>query len=236
MTGRIKAAEKICSIGSDDIMPLLCHPVDHDDEQDDTEQTYDIGGSIARHVQKRIQTEAKIRVADIAGDDKAVEAARNHGNNIVLSVSLQVDADHEESEDSDQLVRESEVSPKHVETVAVGLGKEENHDCRDKDDEGKDDTLDCLLLIDVELLCDHETQGAEGGITGGDRKNDDTDDGEQTAGLADEAAGNDADHQSSIGVQLGAAIKHYHGAGCPYHGNKALRNHHIVEGLAPLSL
>ena len=90
----------------------------------------------------------------------------------------------------------------------------------------------------MEGLRQGQAQSPQCGVAGGDGQDDNAQQSDDAAHIAQDVS---ADHTDGIGSQGGvsslqAQVVHAHGAGSPYHGDEALQNHHVVEGHAALLL
>ena len=89
----------------------------------------------------------------------------------------------------------------------------------------------------MEGVGDAQTQGTQSRITGGDGQDDNAQQSDDAARIAQDVL---ADHTDGTGGQRGvdllqAQVVNAHGAGSPDHGDEAFQDHHVVEGHAALT-
>ena len=184
--------------------------------------------------------EADVGVGDVGDADEGVEAAGDHGDPspLALAVLEHPRGDAQEGEQGQRLVGPCEVAPQDHEAVVVDLGEYEDGDDQREDRHSQLDALAVGGLVDVQRLRQAQTQSAQRRITGGDGQHNNAEQGDDAAHmtqqvLADDAHG--AGSQSGIGL-LQRQVVHAHGAGSPNHGDEAFQHHHVVEGVAALTL
>ena len=184
--------------------------------------------------------EADVCVGDVGDADEGVEAAGDHGHPspLALAVLEHPRGDAQEGKQGQRLVRPCEVTPQDHEAVAVGLGEHQNGDDQNEDGQSQLDALAVGGLVDVQRLRQAQTQGAQRRITGGDGQDDNADQGDDAAHMTQQVLADDAHGtggQRCIGL-LQSQVVHAHSAGSPDHGDEAFQHHHVVEGVAALTL
>ena len=179
-------------------------------------------------------------VGDVGHADEGVEAAGDHGDPspLALAVLEHPRGDAQEGEQGQRLVGPCEVTPQDHEAVVVDLGEHEDGDDQREDGHSQLDALAVGGLVDVQRLRQAQTQGAQCRITGGDGQHDNADQGDDAAHMTQQVL---ADHAHGAGSQPGigllqSQVVHAHGTGSPNHGDEALQHHHVVEGVAALTL
>ena len=181
-----------------------------------------------------------MRVGNVGHADEGVEAAGDHGHpgKLALAVLEHPCSDAQEGEQRQGLVGPCEVAPQDHEAVAVGLGEHQDGDDQNEDRHSQLDTLAVGGLVDVHGLRQAQTQRTQCRITGGDGQNDNADQGDDAAHVAQQVL---ADHADSAGGQSGVGllqsqVVHAHSTGSPDHGDEAFQHHHVIEGVAALTL
>lgn len=181
-----------------------------------------------------------MRVGDVGDADEGVEAAGDHGHPrpLALAVLEHPRGDAQEGEQGQRLVGPCEVAPQDHEAVVVDLGEHQDGDDQREDGQRQLDALAVGGLVDVQRLRQAQTQGAQRRIAGGDGQHDDADQGDDAAHMTQQVL---ADHAHGAGGQRGVGllqrqVVHAHSAGSPDHGDEALQHHHVVEGVAALTL
>ena len=184
--------------------------------------------------------EADVCVGDVGHADEGVEAAGDHGHPspLALAVLEHPRGDAQEGKQGQRLVRPCEVTPQNVEAVGIGLGEHEDGDDQREDRHSQLDALAVGGLVDVQRLGQAQTQSAQRRITRGDGQHDNADQGDDAADIAQQVL---ADNAHSTGGQrciglLQSQVVHAHSAGSPDHGDEAFQHHHVVEGVAALTL
>ena len=200
---------------------------------DGAHHTDDVGGRPG-------DVEADVGVGDVGHADEGVEAAGDHGDPspLTLAVLEHPRGDAQEGEQGQGLVGPCEVTPQDVEAVGIGLGEHEDGDDQREDGHSQLDALAVGGLVDVQRLRQAQAQGAQCRITGGDGQHDDAQQGDDAAHMTQQVL---ADHAHGAGSQPGigllqSQVVHAHGAGSPNHGDEAFQHHHVVEGVAALTL
>lgn len=205
--------------------------------------THHIGGG-AHHTddvgRRPGDVEADVGVGDVGHADEGVEAAGDHGDPspLTLAVLEHPCGDAQEGKQGQRLVGPCEVTPQDHEAIVVDLGEHENGDDQREDGHSQLDALAVGGLVDVQRLGQAQTQSAQRRITGGDGQHDNADQGDDAAHMTQQVLAHNAHgagSQSGIGL-LQSQIVHAHGAGSPDHGDEALQHHHVVEGIAALTL
>ena len=202
-----------------------------------------IGGG-AHHTddvgQRPGDVEADVGVGDVGHADESVEAAGDHGDPspLTLAVLEHPRGDAQEGEQGQRLVGPCEVTPQDHEAGVVDLGEHEDGDDQCEVGHSQPDALAVGGLVDVQRLRQAQTQGAQCRITGGDGQHDNADQGDDAAHMTQQVL---ADHAHGAGSQPGigllqSQVVHAHGAGSPNHGDEAFQHHHVVEGVAALTL
>ena len=184
--------------------------------------------------------EANLRIGDIGHADECVPAAGDHGHPgpLCLAVFKHPHGDAHQGEQSQGLVGPGEVAPQDHEAVGVDLGPNQNGDDQDEDGQSQTDTLAVGGLVDVHGLGQAQTQSTQSRIAGGDGQNDNAQQSDDAAHMAQQVLTN---HTHSAGGQIGlGALKgqvvNAHSAGSPNHGDEAFQHHHVIEGVAALLL
>ena len=207
---------------------------DDADEVHDCAQGADDIGSVPR------QVEAYLGVHYVGDGDKGVERAGNerHPYPLGLAVFKHPHSDADECEQCESLVCPCEVAPKDLEACGTGLCPDE--DARDEceDNRRQSKALAVGVLLDVQRIGNGHTQCAQRGVAGGYRQNDNAEQSDYAAYRSEDVLADDADGLGSKGCYrlLKAEVVNAHCTGCPYHCYEALKDHHVVEGIASLAL
>ena len=90
----------------------------------------------------------------------------------------------------------------------------------------------------MQRLGQAQTQGAQRRVAGGDGQDDDAEQGDYTADVAEDIFADDADGTGSelCVCLLKAEVVDTHCARRPDHCYEALKHHHVIEGVAALTL
>ena len=211
---------------------LVAVPEDHGNISDSGDDTNDVGAGPGN-------VEADLGVDDVGHGDEGIEAAGNQGdpNELLLAVLEHPDGDCQEGEQGQGLVGPCEVTPQDVEALGVQLGEDQDDGHQSEDDGRQAQTLAVGALVDVQGLCNGQTQAAQSGVTGGDGQNHDAGQSDDTADRTQDVLADSDDSAGSAGVgSLLAQVEDTHGGSSPDHGDEAFQDHHVVEGHAALLL
>ncbi len=85
-------------------------------------------------------------------------------------------------------------------------------------------------------LSNGKTKSAQSGVTGGNGKNDNAEDSDDTANITKDILTDDANSCGSAYLSGAHHVVHTHCACSPNHSNEAFEDHHVVEGVAAFAL
>ena len=142
----------------------------------------------------------------------------------------QVNCRRDQGADGDDLVRPGEVVPQHIEALGIFVWPPEKqwhkHDHRQADEK----TVAQRLLVDLDFFRKTQTAAPQSGISWGNGKDNDTDNGDTAHPAAQEVVDDPAQrHRGGKFHGFGEEVENRQGRRCPDHSDEAFKDHHTVE-------
>ena len=240
-----------CLSAADDLCRFLCLLL----AVEDANHKISNGEDCANRISNRpVKTKTDLGIDNERAGCKCIECSRDqrNPNELRLAVLIHPCRDAGQSKQGDHLVGPCEVSPQCIEALGIVLSPDQDEINKCEDRNCQADALLVVLLLDVQRIRQGQTKCTECGIAGGDRKDNNTDQGDDAADRTQSILADDADNRgrgnnavcsdigpcACIGKRHGdaavgsAEVDHSHGSCCPAHCDEALNNHHVVVGHA----